>query len=108
MTTTTLAETCAGTPYGHVPGHRFHDVEVVITLARGRFRVAITEKYGSAQGYDEVHCSSRVVGRGDTLTAAAYAAERYAVRAGFNAGYLSQALSQAIDEAEDAIEASAS
>ena len=59
-----------GTPYGHVPGHNYRDVEITITQTRGRWTVRALESWGSAQGYDEEHGRKEVIGRGDTLAEA--------------------------------------
>lgn len=48
-----LASTSVGTEHGHVAGHNYNDVDVVISQSLdGRFRCHIVESWGSAQGYD--------------------------------------------------------
>jgi hypothetical protein len=73
-----------GRPYGHVPGHYFHDVLVEISRRGDRFRVAIRKQTGSDQGYDEIHSENTVVGRGDSIREAAAQAKSLALEAGFN------------------------
>lgn len=96
-----LAETCAGNEYGHVPGHQYHDVEVLISRHGDVYRCHVVETWGSAQGYDEEHGRREVIGRGESITRATNQAREDATKAGMDAGYLAQAMSQAIDEAEE-------
>jgi len=94
-----------GIPYGHVPGHHFHDVVVEISRKGDCIRVAIREQSGSAQGYDEVHSSETVVARGDALRDVVAWAKSLAIEADFPRDYLAASLSQAQDEAEEAVPA---
>lgn len=97
-----LASKSAGVKFGHVPGHKYHDVDVVVSHAKnGAIRVHVVESWGSAQGYDEEHGRREVVGRGETVKAACREAQQRAESAGINAEFLSQALSMAEDEAEE-------
>jgi hypothetical protein len=96
-----LAYAYAGDAYGHVPGHQYHDVDVLISQGKHVVRVQIVESWGSAQGYDQEHGRKTVTARGDTIRRVAADAERMAVRAGMADKYLVQALSAAIDEAEE-------
>ena len=100
---TELASVTAGKPYGHVPGHRYHDVDVVISTRDGSsFRVHVCEHMGSAQGRDEEHDRREVVGRGGSIGSACDNARIMAKDAGIVCEYFAQALSQAQDEAEEA------
>jgi hypothetical protein len=107
-THTELASASAGKAYGHVPGHQYHDVDVVIsrstkeTAIDALFRCHIVESWGSAQGYDEEHGRREVVGRDRTIEGAASSACDYAKAAGMSDECLHQALSQAIDAALEA------
>jgi hypothetical protein len=53
----------AGKPYGHVPGHTYHDVEVE---ASGKL-ATLAVVWGSAQGYDEEHGRREYARRGSSL-----------------------------------------
>jgi hypothetical protein len=103
-----LADACAGVPYGHVPGHQYHDVDVVISRSRsGRFRCHAVESWGSAQGcrsYQE-HGRIEVIGRGDDIREACEDAMDRGQQAGMHVSYLTSALAAAEDEAEEAEEA---
>ena len=95
-------EATAGKPYGHVPGHYYHDVDVSIQRkANGRWFVAVLETWGNCQGHDEEHGRCHICGRGNSLDDAQAQAERLAQTAGINQEYLAQALSQAACEAEE-------
>lgn len=92
----------AGRPYGHVPGHHYHDVDVWIQRsANSRWFVTVLETWGSCQGRDEEHGRHQICGRGKSLDDAQAQAERLAQAAGINQEYLAQALSQAASEAEE-------
>lgn len=98
-----LANVSVGKEYGHVPGHQYHDVDVVISRKDDRYRVHVVESWGSAQGYDEEHGRVEVVGRGDSLQEAIREARQQANDAGIaekGAEYLARALSAAEDEIE--------
>ncbi len=98
-----LASTSVGTEYGHVPGHQYHDVDVVISQSRdNRFRCHIVDSWGSAQGYDEEHGRIEATGRGESITEAAREAKAIGTEAGMDARYLAQAVSKAVDEATEA------
>lgn len=95
-----LAKASAGKPYGHVPGHYYHDAECVISTAgKGTYRVHVVESWGSCQGYDEEHGRREVIGRGESIEQACAEAARRGKEAGMNAEYLTQAVSLAEDEA---------
>lgn len=94
-----LASTTAGKAYGHVPGHRYHDVDVTISRRGGKHRCHVVESWGSAQGYDEEHGRREAIGRGESVEAAVEAARRRAVQAGITCEYLERALSIAEDSA---------
>lgn len=100
---TRLAGQSAGKAYGHVPGHQYHDVDVVISeTPRKSYRVHVVESSGSCQGHDEERERCEVIGRGDTIPGAVQDARTRATRAGIEAKYLEQALSLAEDEALEA------
>lgn len=96
-----LANESAGKAYGHVPGHQYHDVDVVVSTRRGLYRCHVVESWGSAQGYDEEHGRREVIGRGDSIRAAVVDATERAIAAGIAVGYLTNAVSQAEDAAEE-------
>ena len=107
-----LAKTSKGEKYGHVPGHNYHDVDVVISQSRdGKFRCHIVESWGSAQGnYDQEHGRIEATGRGETIEAAANEAKEAHIaiaghlielEAGMETSYLAQAVAKAIDEATE-------
>ena len=96
-----LASKSAGSEYGHVPGHTYHDVDVCVSLKSGKFRVHVCESWGSAQGYDEEHGRREVIGRGGSIGAAIGDARQRAKAAGIDDSYLEQALSLAEDDAEE-------
>lgn len=96
-----LASETAGKPYGHVPGHQYHDADCVISRRGGKFRCHIVESWGSAQGHDEEHGRLEVIGRGDSIRAAAAEAVSRANAAGMLAEYLTRAVSLAEDAAEE-------
>ena len=100
-----LASEYAGRPYGHVPGHQWHDVDVVISERDGRFRCHVVESTGSSQGRgaDQEHNRTEVIGRGDSITEAADNARQMAVDADVHLAYLTSALSLAVDAAEEAL-----
>ena len=98
-----LASVSVGKEYGHVPGHQYHDVDVVISRMGDRYRVHVVESWGSAQGHDEEHGRVEVVARGDSLQEAIREARQRASEAGIveeGAAYLTRALSAAEDEIE--------
>jgi len=99
-----LASVSVGSPYGHVPGHQYGDADCLISRARnGTFRCHLVWSYGSAQGYDEEHGRTEVIGRGDSIHEAVVDC-RHRVKETDLADnqYVPQALSQAEDEAEEA------
>lgn len=100
---TELASESVGKPYGHVPGHHYHDVEVVISKRADSFRVHVVESWGSAQGYDEEHGRREVIGRGGSIGSACDNALLMAKDAGLMAcEYTVQAVTKAKDAALDA------
>lgn len=96
-----LAKTRAGKPYGHVPGHQYHDVEVVVSRRGGKYRCHVVESWGSAQGYDEEHGRREAIGRGESIAECVADGRRRAGAAGIDCEYLESALSLAEDEAEE-------
>jgi hypothetical protein len=92
----------AGEPYGHVPGHRYHDVDVTITRARsGRWTVTLVETWGSCQGHDEELDRNTVMACARTLEDAVEQAQRRAEAADLHKSYTAQALSCAEAEAAE-------
>jgi hypothetical protein len=98
-----LASESAGAAYGHVPGHQYHDVDVVVSERGEKYRCHVVESWGSAQGYDEEHGRREVIGRGETIHAACRDAESRAKAAGIVSEYFAQALSKAEDAAEESL-----
>lgn len=101
-----IGSSCVGKPYGHVPGHGFHDVDVTVGInGRGTvYRVAVEETSGSCQGHDEVHHRSGVSARANTIKEAAAEAKALAIEAGMEMKYLTPAVCEAVDEAHEAEE----
>lgn len=98
-----LARASAGKEYGHVPGHRYHDVDAIVTRRGDKFRCQLVETWGSAQGYDEEHGRREVATRSGCYLAAMREAQDRAAAAGMDSDYVSQALATLADEADDAI-----
>lgn len=96
-----LSNESAGKPYGHVPGHQYHDVDVVVSRKGDKFRCHVVESWGSAQGYDEEHGRREVIGRGDSIGECVADARDRAGSAGIVCEYLETALSLAEDAAEE-------
>lgn len=101
---TELASESVGAAYGHVPGHQYHDVDVVVSTRVGKYRCHVVESWGSAQGYDEEHGRREVVGRGESIRSAMAEAVSRGIAADMAVGYLTQAASQAEDAAEECAE----
>lgn len=100
-----LAEASAGVAFGHVPGHQYRDVDVVVSVsATMAIRVHVCESWGSCQGHDEEHGRREVVGRGQSVQEACNTAMSRAIAAGIGREYLTQALSQAEDAATEEME----
>jgi len=100
-----LGSASVGNEYGHVPGHTYHDVDVLISIsaANNKIRCLVRESGGSSQGrYDEEHGHTQVIGRGDSIREAVGDARQRALNADIERSYLEQALSLAEDEAEEA------
>ena len=106
-----LGSGSAGSEYGHVPGHQYHDVDVVISCiayadvnadtSQGT-RCHVCESWGSAQGCDEENGRREVVSHGSTISEVVLDARQRAVRRGIEglaSEYLEEALSKAEDEA---------
>lgn len=88
--------------HGHVPGHQYHDVEVLISRRGVRYRCHVVETWGSDQGYLQERGRLSVVGRGGSLREATSEASSAARQAGIKQEYLAAALSVAADAAEEA------
>ena len=109
MTTTTtcpashteLAAVCVGKEYGHVAGHQYRDVHVMISRNNRGYRCQIVEVWGQNRGCDEEEGRREVVERAGKLLDAASVAGLLAERARISDEYLSQALSQAVDIAQE-------
>ncbi len=103
MTYHEVAEGTAGTPYGHVPGHQFHDVIVTISHDRdaNKFRAHVLEKWGSDQGYEEIHGSNEVSANDREWQTALLTVEERAREAGIEIPKLVQAIDAASREMED-------
>lgn len=105
-----LADISRGHKYGHVPGHNYHDVDVVVSRKEESFRCAVRETWGSAQGRDEEHGRKEAVARGTSVEEVIRSARGEAIAAGIGdenddvKQYLSSALSLALDEALEALE----
>jgi len=95
-----IAEETAGTPYGHVPGHGYHDVRVGIGSKADTYRAVIIEVWGSAQESDEEHGRQNVVARHASWRRALGRARIQAERADMDASYLTQAMSSVVDQME--------
>ena len=92
---------------GHVPGHQYHDVDVVIsciTTPEGRlsapYRCHVCESWGSAQGFDEEAGRNEVVVRASNVSAVVGDARDRGIAAGIE-GVALKYLTQALSEAED-------
>lgn len=99
-----LASESVGFPYGHVPGHVYNDVDVVISERNGSIRCHVVQSWGSAQGIDEEHGRLQAIGRGDTVREAVDDARQRSSLAGIETEYLEQALSLAEDAAIENME----
>ena len=98
-----LASESTGRAYGHVPGHQYADVDVVVSTRGDKFRCHVVESWGSAQGYDEEHGRREVVGRGESIRGAVADARTRAKAAGIGPDYLEESLSKAEDSAEECL-----
>jgi len=99
---TELGFASAEVPFGHVAGHRYLDVNVVVSKRGGRYRCLVVETFGSAQGFDDEEGRIEVIGRGDSIAEAVRVARERALEAQINSVLLVRALSLAEDEAEEA------
>lgn len=97
-----LADESVGIPYGHVPGHQYHDVDVVVSRSGSSYRCHVVESWGSAQERDQEHGRKEAIGRGSSIRAAIMAARGSAHDCGMDASYLAQALCLAEDSAIEA------
>lgn len=97
----TLAEATVGTPYGHVPGHSFHDVTVKVTQRGAMYRCVIVEVWGSAQGFDQVQGRKRVSGNATDWAEAMLTARERAEDTDIDQDLLTQAFSEAEDAMTD-------
>lgn len=103
---TELASVTVGTPYGHVAGHQYADVDVVVSHRPGveLTRCHVVESWGSAHGRDEEHGRREVIGRGRGVEGACSDAIHRGREAGIDGERLQQAVSQAMDAALQAVE----
>ena len=103
----TIAEGAVGTPYGHVPGHHYHDVIVAVGQRGQQYRAVALEVWGSCQGRDEEHGRVKVIARNTDARAALREVLRRAQDTMQDAEakqFLPQAASVCEDELEDALE----
>lgn len=99
-----IVEVSAGKPYGHVPGHKFEDVDIVVRKTAAGYRAKVTYRRGSAQGYDQVHFEREVSASDqDPAEAVARACERALATGEYPAGYLLEAESLAEEALEEAV-----
>ena len=91
----------AGTPYGHVPGHTYRDVDVLISHRADSYRCEIVYSWGSCQGDDEEHGRRSAIGRGASIDQACEDGERRAIKAEIQERYMASALAEARDQAYD-------
>jgi hypothetical protein len=96
-----LASESAGKAYGHVPGHQYRDVNVVVSTRGDKLRCHVVESWGSCQGYDEEHGRREAIGRGESIRGAVDDARQRSRDAGIDCEYLEQSLSLAEDSAEE-------
>lgn len=92
---------CKGAPYGHVPGHNYHDVLVEVRTGRsGRVYARAIEVWGSAQERDQEHGRTVLAtGEGDSVAEALRDLPRECGE-GTAAGYYRAARSEALVEAD--------
>ena len=100
-THTELANICVS--HGHIPGHQYHDVAVVISSRGDKFRCHVVESWGNDQGYDQENGRKEIIGRGDSIREAVVEARNFGTEANIDSNYLAQALSLAEDAAEEAM-----
>tara|TARA_Y100000310_G_scaffold316852_2_gene369059 strand:+ start:1145 stop:1438 length:294 start_codon:yes stop_codon:yes gene_type:complete len=86
-----------------VPGHHYHDVDVVVSTRTSKYRVHVVETWGSAQGYDEEHGRREAIGRGETVEEAIQDARERASNAGIECEWLEQAICAAEDACESGV-----
>jgi len=100
---TELANVTAGREFGHTPGHKYHDVDVVISYrdftTRRSYRCHVVESWGSAQGYDEEHGRNEVVSHGSTVAEAVALAQGQAAEIEMSCEYTVRALRRAVIQA---------
>jgi len=96
---TELAFAYAGTPYGHVPGHHYHDVDVSISRRGNAYRVHVCETWGDAQGYDREAGRLEAFGYGTSVEQAVDCAERKGITIGIDCQLAARALALAADKA---------
>jgi hypothetical protein len=92
-----------GVPYGHVPGHQYHDVDATLYQRPGEYRIDLIEHWGSAQGRDEEHGRREVSGYGATIAEAVTEAKAEAETSGMDMSWVVQVIAlvrRAADEAE--------
>ena len=97
---TKIGHAVVGVPYGHVPGHNYHDVRAKIYETGDGYRVDLTEMWGSAQGHDEEHGRREASGYGDTIAEACHEAREQAETSKMDMSWVVQAISMARREAD--------
>jgi hypothetical protein len=100
----TIASVTVGEPYGHVPGHQYHDVKVEVGRRGASYRAVALETRGSCQGDDEEHDRKKVVARSEGPYKALAEVMRRARVVGLDSSYLMQAGSQCEDELYEFLE----
>lgn len=87
-------------PYGHVPGHQYHDVDGTLTETKHGWRCELLETWGSAQVSDEEHGRKLASGRADNPIEAVTAAKIEAREIGMDLQYLAATCAELMSEAE--------
>ena len=100
----TIASITVGKPYGHVPGHQYHDVKVEVGKRGAFYRAVALETRGACQGDDEEHNRKKVVARSEDPKEVFAEVMLCARAAGLNSVYLEQAGSQCEDELKEFLE----
>lgn len=100
----TIATSTAGKPYGHVPGHQYHDVKVAVGKRGAFYRAIALETRGACQGDDEEHDRKKVVARSEDSKEVLAEVMLRARAAGLNSVYLEQAGSQCEDALAEFLE----
>lgn len=95
-----IAEAYKGIEFGHVPGHRYRDVEVAVGKRGSQYRAVVLETWGSAHGFDEEDARKKVVARSNDPRKALREVLIRARDSGLKPDYLAAAASECEDELE--------